>query len=100
MAHHLLAAGRYDDAVPMCVAAAEDATRARAYRDAADLLERAAPHVRARVERGRLLCRAGEAYWTNTEPQAARRPLEEGIARLTAARMALGAAGQRGVRRR
>ena len=95
MAHHLLAAGRYDDAVPMCVAAAEDATRARAYRDAADLLERAAPHVRDPVERGRLLCRAGEAYWNNTEPEAARRLLEEGIASLEAAGLSLEAAGYR-----
>jgi len=95
MAHHLLAAGRYDDAVPMCVAAAEDATRARAYRDAADLLERAAPHVRDPIERGRLLCRAGEAYWNNTEPEAARRLLEEGIASLEAAGLSLEAAGYR-----
>ena len=95
MAHHLLAAGRYDDAVPMCVAAAEDAMRARAYRDAADLLERAAPHVRDPVERGRLLCRAGDAFWNNTEPEAARRLLEEGIASLEAAGLLVEAAGYR-----
>jgi predicted ATPase len=82
LAHHLLAAGRYDDAVAMCVVAAEDAIRSRAYRDAADLLERAAPHVRDPVERGRLLCRAADAYWNNTEPEAARRLLEDGIASL------------------
>jgi class 3 adenylate cyclase len=95
MAHHLLAAGRYDDAVPMCVAAAEDAIRARAYRDAADLLARAAPHVRDPVERGRLLCRAGDAFWNNTEPEAARRLLEEGIANLEAAGLSVEAAGYR-----
>jgi len=95
MAHHLLAAGRYDDAVPMCVAAAEDAIQARAYRDAADLLERAAPHVRDPVERGRLLCRAGEAYWNNTEPEYARRLLDEGIVNLEAAGLLVEAAGYR-----
>jgi class 3 adenylate cyclase len=95
MAHHLLAAGRYDDAVPMCVAAAEDAMNARAYRDAADLLERAAPHVRDPVERGRLLCRAGDAYWNNTEPEAARPLLEEGIANLETAGLSIEAAGYR-----
>ena len=95
LAHHLLAAGRYDDAVVMCVAAAEDAIKARAYRDAADLLVRAAPHVKDPVERGRLLCRAGDAYWNNTEPESARRLLEEGIAYLEAAGLATEAAGYR-----
>src|ERR1700730_3039196 len=85
LAHHLLAAGKYDEAVAMCIAAAEDAIHARAYRDAADVLERAAPLIRDPVERGRLLCRAGDAYWYNTEPEAARRLLEEGIANLEAA---------------
>ncbi|HSR93515.1 MAG TPA: adenylate/guanylate cyclase domain-containing protein, partial [Solirubrobacterales bacterium] len=95
LAHHLLAAGKYDDAVAMCVAAAEDAIRSRAYRDAGDLLERAAPHVKDRAERGRLLCRAGDAYWNNTEPEAARRLLEEGIANLEAEGLLVEAAGYR-----
>jgi class 3 adenylate cyclase len=95
LAHHLLAAGRYDDAVVECVAAAEDAIEARAYRDAADLLERAAPHVKDPVERGRLLCRAGDAYWNNTEPEAARRLLGEGIANIEAAGLFVEAAGYR-----
>lgn len=94
-AHHLLAAGRYDDAVAMCVAAADRAVEARAYHDAAELLERAAPHVRDPVERGRLLCRAGDAYWNNTEPGSARPLLEHGIADLEAAGLSLEAAGQR-----
>jgi predicted ATPase/class 3 adenylate cyclase len=85
LAHHLLLAGRFDQAVVMCVAAAEDALRTRAYSDAAALFERAAPHVKDGVERGRLLCRAGDAYWNNTEPGAARRLLEEGVASLEAA---------------
>ncbi len=95
LAHHLLAAGRYDEAVAMCIAAAEDAIHARAYRDAADVLERAAPHIRDPIERGRLLCRAGDAYWYNTEPESARRLLEEGIANLEGAGLLVEAAGYR-----
>src|SRR5260221_3774554 len=66
LAHHLLLAGKFEEAVGMCVVAAEDANNGRAYRDAAALLERAAPHVKDPAERGRLLCKAGEAYWNNT----------------------------------
>jgi class 3 adenylate cyclase len=95
LAHHLLAAGKYDDAVPICVAAAEAAIHARAYRDAADMLERAAPHVRDKVERSRLLCRAGDAYWNNDEPEAARRLLEEGVTGLESEGEAVEAAGYR-----
>jgi class 3 adenylate cyclase len=95
LAHHLLMAGRYDEAVVMCVEAADDAIRGRAYGDAAALLERAAPHVRDPVERGRLLCRAGDAYWNNGESGAARRLLEEGISNLDAAELSLEAARYR-----
>jgi predicted ATPase/class 3 adenylate cyclase len=95
MAHHLLAAGRYEDAVPMCVAAAESAIASRAYHDAAVLLERAAPHVIDPAERGRLLCRAGDAYWNNTEPGAARPLMEQGIIDLEGAGFAVEAAGHR-----
>ena len=95
LAHHLLMAGRYDEAVAMCVAAADGAIEAFAYRDAAELLERAAPHVRDTVERGRLLCRAGDAYWNNADPSAARRLLEEGITSLEDGGFELEAAGHR-----
>jgi class 3 adenylate cyclase len=95
LAHHLLLAGKFEEAVGMCVAAADDASQARAYRDAAALLERAAPHVRDQAERGRLMCRAGDAYWNNTEPTAARGLLEEGIADLEGAGLTLEAAGWR-----
>ena len=95
LAHHLLAAGKFDDAVPICVAAAEAAIHSRAYRDAADMLERAAPHVRDKLERSRLLCRAGDAYWNNDEPEAARRLLEEGVAGLESEGQSVEAAGYR-----
>lgn len=95
LAHHLLAAGRFEDAVPICVAAAEAAIHSRAYRDAADMLERAAPHVRDKVARSRLLCRAGDAYWNNDEPEAARRLLEEGVTGLESEGESVEAAGYR-----
>jgi class 3 adenylate cyclase len=95
VANHLLMAGRYDEAVTMCVAAADDAIQSFAYHDAAALLERAAPHVRDMVERGRLLCRAGGAYSMNTESASARRLLEEGISYLESAGLTLEVARQR-----
>jgi class 3 adenylate cyclase/tetratricopeptide (TPR) repeat protein len=95
MAHHLMLAGRFDEAVVMCMAAAEDAVKARAYQDAAALLERAAPHVKDQAERGRLLCRAGDAYWNNTEPAAAKGLLDQGIADLEGAGLMIEAADQR-----
>ncbi len=82
LAHHLLMAGRHDEAVKMCIAAADDAVRTRAYRDAAELLERAAPHIKDSVERGRVLCRAADCYWNNAEPAMAKRLLDEGISDL------------------
>lgn len=79
LANHLLLAGSYDEAVEMCSTAAESALMARAYRDAADLFERAAPHVSDPLAQGRLLARAADAYWNNAESAAARRALEEAI---------------------
>jgi class 3 adenylate cyclase len=95
LANHLFMAGRYEEAVAMCVKAAEDAVRAVAFRDAAELLERAAPHVKDPVERARLLCRAAEAYWNNAESNNAKRLLELGIADLEAAGLHIEAAGHR-----
>ena len=95
LAHHLLLAGKFDEAVGMCVAAADDALKGRAYRDAAALLERAAPHVKDVVERGRLLCQAGDAYWSNTEPALAKALLEAGVVDLEAGGLPLEAAGWR-----
>ncbi|TMB45355.1 MAG: hypothetical protein E6J53_06405 [Chloroflexi bacterium] len=95
LANHLLMAGRYDEAVAMCVAAADDAMRALAYRDAAELLERASPHVRDQVDRARMLCRAADAYWNNSESANARRLLEQGIPDLESAGLNVEAAGYR-----
>ena len=95
LAHHLLMAGNYQQAVGMCVAAAEAAIAARAYKDAAELFERATPHVTDAVERGRLMCRAADALWLNFEPSAARPLLEQGVKDLEAAGLKVEAAGHR-----
>ena len=95
LAHHLLNAASYEQAVGMCVAAAEAAISARAYKDAAALFECALPHVTDVVERSRLMCRAGDAYWTNTEPATAKSLLEQGIADLESAGLHVEAAGHR-----
>jgi class 3 adenylate cyclase len=95
VANHLLTAGRYEEAVSMCVSAADDAFERYAYRDAAELLERAAPHVKDPVDRARMLCRAGDCYWNNTESANAKRLLEHGIADLEAAGLEVEAARQR-----
>jgi class 3 adenylate cyclase len=79
LANHLFMAGRNDEAVAMSVAAADAALSARAYHAAAELLERAAPHVRDDVERARMLCRAGTAYHDNAESVSARRLLEQSL---------------------
>ena len=95
LAHHLLMAGSYEQAVGMCVAAAEAALAAHAYRDAANLLERAIPHVRDTVERSRLMCRAADAYWNNTETLNAKALLEHAIPDLEAAGLEVEAASHR-----
>ena len=95
LAHHLLMAGRNQEAVAMCIEAADRASETLAFHDAADLLQRAAPHVHDPVERGRLLCRAGDAYWNNGESGAARAVLEHGVAELEAGGKAVEAASYR-----
>ncbi len=95
LAHHLLMAGRNAEAVAMCITAADDALHAQAYRDAAQLLERAAPYIVDSIERSRVLCRAADGYWNNNEPGLAKRLLEEGIAGLEKAGLRQEAAEQR-----
>jgi len=79
VANHLFMAARSDEAVTMCVAASDEAIRSLAFRDAGELLERAAPYLKDTVERGRLMCRAADCYWNNSESAHAKRLLEQGI---------------------
>jgi len=87
LCRHLLAARRDDEAVPLGLAAAEQAVRAHAYQDAAALYERILPLV-DEATRPELLCRMGMAYLLCLDAARAERHLVEGVA-------ALDAAGQR-----
>jgi class 3 adenylate cyclase len=81
---HLLAAGRFDEAVPACVFAADEAEAALAFREAVELIERALPHTRDPQLRTQLLCRMGRALWLAGQPQEAEAVLDDGIAALEA----------------
>src|SRR5919109_840800 len=92
VARHLLDAARFDEAVPACIAAAEEAEAALAFGEAAELLERALPHVRERRTRAELLCRLGNVLWMDGKPAPAESLLAEGVTALEAAGEELGAA--------
>jgi len=80
IAYHLFAAGRAQDAVPLALQAAEEASAAGAYADAAEHYERALAHVTGTEDRARLLCRLGEALVFAGELGRARHHLEAGLA--------------------
>jgi class 3 adenylate cyclase len=82
VARHLLGAGRTEQAADACLRAAGEAERAVAFGEAAELLERALPHVSDPRERGLLLARMGHLRWLNGEPAAAEQLLEDGIGQL------------------
>jgi class 3 adenylate cyclase len=82
VARHLLGAGRFEEAVPACIAAAEEAEASLAFADALELLERALPHIRDPLIRSRALCRMGRLLWMDNKPAAAIEVLVEGVAGL------------------
>ena len=82
LAYHLLAAGRWSEAVPVCIKAAEDAERGQGYREAADLYTRILPHLNDKLIRGHILGRLGYAYWAADDPGRAMPFLRDGIALL------------------
>jgi class 3 adenylate cyclase len=82
LAHHLVAAGRWAEAVPVCIKAAEDAERRQGYSDAAELYTRILPHLNDRLMRGQILCRLGYAYWAVEDPGRAMPFLRDGVALL------------------
>ena len=74
---HLLLANRAQEAVPLCLQAADEAASEYAHREAAELRARALPHVlEGRVE---LLGRIGEAYLTAGDAVAAHGYLEAAV---------------------
>jgi class 3 adenylate cyclase len=76
---HLLGASRFEEAVPACLQAAEEAEASLAFADALELLERALPHVREPLDRFRVLCRMGGLLWMDDRSVPAIEVLAEGI---------------------
>lgn len=82
LAHHLLAAGRWQQAIPVCLLAAEEAERHLGYREAIGLYTRALAHIDDRFTRGQVLCQLGRAYAYADDPGRAWPYLMEGIPQL------------------
>jgi class 3 adenylate cyclase len=76
---HLLGASRFNEAVPACLEAAEEAEASLAFADALELLERALPHVQKPLDRFRVLCRMGGLLWMDDKSVPAIEVLAEGI---------------------
>ena len=79
VAGHLLGASRFEEAVPACLRAAEEAEASLAFADALELLERALPHIHAPLDRFRILCRMGGLLWMDDKSVHAAQVLTEGI---------------------
>ena len=84
VAGHLLGASRFEEAVPACLRAAEEAEASLAFADALELIEQALPHVREPLDRSRMLCRMGRLLWMNDRSVPAAEVLTEGILGLEA----------------
>ena len=76
---HLRAANRWQEAVAFTLVAATAAEERRGYDEAAALYSVLLPVITTGVERARLLCHLGEAYWSASRPGKAVEPLEAGI---------------------
>jgi class 3 adenylate cyclase len=83
VARHLLDAGAPERAVPACLAAADEAERALALDEAAELLERVLPYL-DELGHARTTCRVAELRWLVGKPAAAVQLLPDAIARLAA----------------
>jgi class 3 adenylate cyclase len=82
IANHLFAAGRAEEAVPLCLEAARRAEETWALVDAADLYERALPNIRDAHERAGVLKRLGTCLSHADRPgaaSAAERYLQEAV---------------------
>src|SRR5256884_139203 len=82
LAYHLMAAGHWDEAVPVAIEAAQAAEADKAYADTAMLYERIVEHVPDPCERARVLSELGKAHFFAGETRRGQRYLEEGIAGL------------------
>jgi len=78
VARHLLGAGRFEEAVPVCMAATDEAEASLAFSEALELLERALPHVQEPLVRSRVVARMGRLVWMTGRPAAAEPLLNDG----------------------
>ena len=85
LALQLLAAGRFEEAIPVCLRAAGEAEDRRGSREAADLYLRILPHVQEPKLRGDVLVRLGRAMWRAGETAAALPYLVDAITLLESA---------------
>jgi len=82
LAHHLLAAGRIEEAIPVCIKAAEDAERRRGYQEAAELYGRILPDVKDSLLNAQLTGRIGEALYLDGQASTPQAYFSEAIAML------------------
>jgi class 3 adenylate cyclase len=79
LAFHLLAAGEWEQAIPVALDAADDAECRKGYAEAADLYERVIDHVPEESQRGDVLGRLGRALFMAGQTRRGQRYLEEGL---------------------
>jgi class 3 adenylate cyclase len=95
VAFHLRNANRWQEAIEVTMEAAAAAEARLGYGEAAALYSLLLPVVTTGVERARLLCHLGEAYWMMGTSAKAVEPLEEGVRLLTQASQPVEAARHR-----
>ena len=79
IANHLFAAGKDEEAVPLCLRAADEALAAVAYPEACALYERTLEFLTDTAVRARVLAALGYAYLTHSEAGRARPYAEEAV---------------------
>jgi class 3 adenylate cyclase len=95
LASHLMAAARWQEAIPVALRAATDAEGRKGYLEAVHLYERLLDHTSDRCLRGELLSRLGKVQFFAGETRQAQRYLAEGIAILDQCGEARAVAGYR-----
>src|SRR6267143_559252 len=95
VAFHLRNAHRWQEALQVTMQAAAAAEAGQGYGEAAALYSLLLPVVTTGVDRARLLCHLGEAYWMMGAPGRAIEPLEQGVRLLHQAGEAMEAARHR-----
>ena len=79
LAGHLLGAGRFEEAIPICLRSAEEAEGQLAFGEAISVLDRVVPHVTDPLEKARFLCRIGRDQQRNGAPASGVGYLTSGI---------------------